>query len=146
MESEQEKELKGALQHIIANPEDDAVRLIYADMLTDRDNPGDADRAEFIRVQINLEIMPEWHPNRRQLDTRAKELFSRNKDRWLEEVPERWRRTSCYTDWRRGFVDGIRMPLRDFLNLGSTMLHEIAESATLNTGQWMIRASKKSTT
>ena len=40
------------LDEIRENPEDDAVRLIYADWLEDRGSPGDADRAEFIRLQI----------------------------------------------------------------------------------------------
>lgn len=40
------------LADIIANPADDAVRLIYADWL---DDGGEHERAEFIRVQIEIE-------------------------------------------------------------------------------------------
>lgn len=45
------------LDAIIAEPEDDALRLIYADWLTDH---GEPERAELIRVQIELEHTPEW--------------------------------------------------------------------------------------
>ena len=41
----------GLLQAILDEPEDDAPRLIYADWLEDN---GEADRAEFIRLQIEL--------------------------------------------------------------------------------------------
>ena len=39
------------LRAICENPEDDTVRLVYADWL---DENGDADRAEFIRVHCEL--------------------------------------------------------------------------------------------
>ena len=39
----------GLLQDILANPDDDAPRLVYADWLEEH---GEADRAEFIRAQI----------------------------------------------------------------------------------------------
>lgn len=38
------------LAAILANPADDTVRLVYADWLDDRGEPGDAERAEFIRL------------------------------------------------------------------------------------------------
>jgi uncharacterized protein (TIGR02996 family) len=39
------------LRAVVANPDDDAPRLVYADWL---DEHGDPDRAEFIRIQIEL--------------------------------------------------------------------------------------------
>ncbi len=42
------------LAAVLANPGDDAPRLIYADHLEERDGPGDAERAEFVRVQVEL--------------------------------------------------------------------------------------------
>jgi uncharacterized protein (TIGR02996 family) len=41
----------GFLKAILDNPDDDAVRLVYADWLEEQGNP---DRAEFIRLQINF--------------------------------------------------------------------------------------------
>ncbi len=42
------------LQAIIETPADDTPRLVYADWLEERGQPGDAERAEFIRVQCEL--------------------------------------------------------------------------------------------
>lgn len=39
---------------VLADPADDLLRLVYADALCDRDDPGDAVRSEFIRVQCRL--------------------------------------------------------------------------------------------
>jgi uncharacterized protein (TIGR02996 family) len=44
----------GLLKSIFDNPDDDTVRLVYADWLDGRDGPGDAEHAEFIRVQVAL--------------------------------------------------------------------------------------------
>lgn len=67
------------LQAICANPEDDTARLVFADWL---DEHGNADRAEFIRVQIRMnaisptgtsipkELLQEWY----ELESRANEL------------------------------------------------------------------------
>jgi uncharacterized protein (TIGR02996 family) len=46
---------------IIANPDDDGARLVYADWLEDN---GDPNRAEFIRAQIRLASWPGWDPER----------------------------------------------------------------------------------
>jgi uncharacterized protein (TIGR02996 family) len=43
------------LAAVIAAPNDDTVRLVYCDALEERDRPGDRERAEFIRVQVELE-------------------------------------------------------------------------------------------
>jgi uncharacterized protein (TIGR02996 family) len=49
-----------ALLHtILANPDDDVARLVYADFLEDG---GDTDRAAFIRQQIDLAKVPAWEP------------------------------------------------------------------------------------
>jgi uncharacterized protein (TIGR02996 family) len=46
------------LADIIAHPADDAPRLILADWLDERGGEGDAERAEFIRVQCALARLP----------------------------------------------------------------------------------------
>jgi len=67
--------LAGLFAHVLAHPEDDTPRLIYADAL---DDAGEHERAEFIRVQIEL-----WRRGRRSRGRRSRdwELFS------LEELP-----------------------------------------------------------
>lgn len=47
------------LAAICAEPDDDTLRLVYADFLEEN---GESDRAEFIRVQIELARTPAWEP------------------------------------------------------------------------------------
>lgn len=42
------------LRAVLARPDDDTPRLAYADWLDDRGQSGDAERAEFIQVQVGL--------------------------------------------------------------------------------------------
>src|SRR5438270_1476016 len=71
------------LMAILADPDADAPRLAYADWLED---DGDADRAEFIRVQCALAAMPDgerkYHPLRR---TEA-HLLKQHRDTWLQPI------------------------------------------------------------
>ncbi len=48
-------DLEALYAAILAQPEEDTPRLIYADALDERGQPGDAARAEFIRVQVELD-------------------------------------------------------------------------------------------
>lgn len=50
---------------VVENPYDDAPRLIYADALDERGNPGDAARAEFVRLQVEQHRLG---PPRLQID------------------------------------------------------------------------------
>ena len=97
-------------QAILANPEDDAVRLVYADWL---DEHGNAARAEFIRVQIRLaQLAPcdlEW-PSLRQ---RELTLLQEHRRTWEAELPELPDDDDegCWLSWgafRRGFIDEVR--------------------------------------
>lgn len=42
------------IRAVLDSPEDDTVRLVYADWLDERAQPGDSVRAEFIRLQIEI--------------------------------------------------------------------------------------------
>jgi uncharacterized protein (TIGR02996 family) len=88
------------LDDIIAHPEDDAPRLIYADWL---DEHGDEARAEFIRVQVALakKRLPAGAGPRRDLQRREKALFRENGPRWAEAYG-RWG-SKDLVHWRRGF-------------------------------------------
>src|SRR4051812_12970586 len=46
-------------QAVCADPDDDTVRLAYADWLEEQ---GEAKHAEFIRTQVRLARAPEWDP------------------------------------------------------------------------------------
>jgi len=60
------------LNAILERPDDDLPRLVYADYL---EETGDAERAEFIRVQLELANSEEDAPNRPWLETREEELL-----------------------------------------------------------------------
>jgi uncharacterized protein (TIGR02996 family) len=94
------------LAAIIARPDDDAPRLIFADWCEEY---GDPDRAAFIRLQIAAAHLPEGSPQRKALDTQARGLFSPDNDCWLGPL----RRLTTNTVHSRGFPEGL------------TVLHEV---------------------
>src|SRR5882724_1925296 len=119
------------LQAILADPDADGPRLVYADWL---EEDGDADRAEFIRVQCALAAMPEgerkYHPLR-QTETR---LLKLHHDIWLQPIrdllapfaapPSGWRgwlqrsapQPVREAEFRRGFVEVLDLDPVAFLH------------------------------
>ena len=85
------------LKAIIANPDDDLPRLVYADYL---DETSAADRAEFIRVQCQLAKLEEHEPLFRELEDREHALLAANEKKWFQS-----QRGLSEWVWRRGFVD-----------------------------------------
>jgi uncharacterized protein (TIGR02996 family) len=82
-----EREAGAFLDDIRRHPDDDAPRLIYADWL---DEHGDAERAEFIRLQCRVAVLPEDDPRREALARREAELLQGNWRRWTEEAFLAW--------------------------------------------------------
>lgn len=90
------------LNAIIADPDDDTARLVYADFI---EEAGEAERAAFIRDQIQLAREPEWGPfatrwRRNDLATQAGDRFRPNlpwADAWNPRFP-----------FRRGFGYSIK--------------------------------------
>src|SRR5262249_58371814 len=66
------------LQDIADDPDDDAVRLIYADWLTEQDDP----RGEFIRVQVQLTGLSPHDPRWPALNQRQLDLLQAHQDEW----------------------------------------------------------------
>jgi uncharacterized protein (TIGR02996 family) len=95
------------LAAILAEPDDDLPRLIYADWLDER---GDPDRAEFIRTQIELARLPVRDPRRRPLAAREAELLDAHGPDWLDP-PE-----DFLANWYfvRGFPE-VGLSVRAFL-------------------------------
>ena len=90
------------LAAIAANPDDDLPRLVYADWL---DENGDPDRAEFIRIQIELAKLPGHDFRRVDLLERERELLVTHRSEWrLPEFPDR------VQVFHRGFVDRVEAP------------------------------------
>ena len=66
------------LQAILAEPDDDAPRLIYADWLEERGDP----RGAFIRLQCALERFGPFDPARPDLEDEASELLYLHEEEW----------------------------------------------------------------
>jgi uncharacterized protein (TIGR02996 family) len=92
------------LQAILANPDEDAPRLIYADWLEEQ---GDTDRAEFIRVQCELAQLSRRDPRRKPLVQREMDLLFRYSAAWWRELPALshlvWR------FWERGCMAAVQV-------------------------------------
>ena len=123
---------------IIANPQDDLTRLIYADYL---DAHGDAERSEFIRVQCELANVPECRfipncekmnnpkvtemfapkycddcRNRIMLQSRDRELLRDNGFAWREigKVSEPGGLFLAQSVFTRGFISSITCSSEDW--------------------------------
>ena len=77
-------EEQGLLADIREHPDDVSLRRIYADWLEDH---GDAARAEFIRVQVELATTDEWDDARPELQRRERELLTAHRGAWLQGLP-----------------------------------------------------------
>jgi uncharacterized protein (TIGR02996 family) len=87
-------------------PDDDVLRLVYADWLEDH---GRCERAELIRVQCALAAGDP--PDRADLERRAHDLLRAHGVEW--SAPFRHLATSW--EYRRGFVEDVRVEARTFL-------------------------------
>src|ERR1700735_2152995 len=92
------------LAEILATPDDDAPRLVFADWLEEH---GDIDRATFIRLQIrqapldgSWQLVPVY-AERNELERQVKELLSRHEEEWLASVPRSLRKGKAV--FHRGF-------------------------------------------
>lgn len=93
---------------ILAAPEDDTPRLVYADWL---DETGQADPAEFIRVQVALARRPTL-----ELQARERALLALHEDEWLApyQMPGGPLRGGAHGQFRRGFIEIVWMTATDF--------------------------------
>src|SRR5262249_57738504 len=70
-------------QAVLADPDSDALRLVYADYIDDHaDGPGSAARAAFIRAQCELAPLPEGIYGRGRLRRTAAKLLYRYSQFW----------------------------------------------------------------
>jgi uncharacterized protein (TIGR02996 family) len=100
-------------QAILADPDDDTPRLVYADWLEEHGDEADRDRAEFIRLQIERARLPEFDPRRPVLKSREQELLDRHGGEWRKELPGWLRSENCW--FRRGFVARVSLTAARFL-------------------------------
>src|SRR5262245_29255941 len=76
------------------NPEDDHAHLVYADWLEEH---GDQPRAELVRAQTGRSRLWWGHPEYDRLFQREKELLEEHKERWLADVPVKFRPRVTFT-------------------------------------------------
>ncbi|HTU91215.1 MAG TPA: TIGR02996 domain-containing protein [Gemmataceae bacterium] len=115
------------IQAIRETPADDAPRLIFADWLEEH---GQADRAEFIRVQCRLARLSDEEPDQPILLPRAEGLLRKHWNEWVgplraivgpwrDRYGERWMGEEYHPDglrrFQRGFVDVLALDAEDFL-------------------------------
>jgi uncharacterized protein (TIGR02996 family) len=115
------------IQAIREAPKDDAPRLIYADWLEEH---GQADRAEFIRVQCQLARLTDERPEQSLLLARAESLLRKHWNEWVEPLRtivglwrdrygEHWLGEEYLADglrrFQRGFVDSLALDAGAFL-------------------------------
>lgn len=104
---------KALLAAIWEHPHDDTVRLAYSDWLQEN---GQAERAEFIRVQVEAANLGYWDDSPRKLallhaEERLKKAFGTT---WRSEVPG----SSRQERFSRGFIlPGRRFSTKAFLRL-----------------------------
>jgi uncharacterized protein (TIGR02996 family) len=113
-EAEAMTEDEAFLQDIVDHPEDDGPRLVYADWLEDH---GDPDRAEFIRVQIELARLEEWDERWDELKQREQRALRGYRQEWLgaaERLVNRW-------EFRRGFLDSAFVRPKDLVAFGEEL-------------------------
>jgi len=103
----------GFLQEVLAAPEADGPRLIYADWLEEQGSP----RGEFIRVQCELDALDPRDPRFLDLQFRNEELLAEFGSQWAAEFQQNVRK-AVYT---RGFIDTITIKARTFLSSGEQL-------------------------
>jgi uncharacterized protein (TIGR02996 family) len=98
------------LRALLAQPDDDTLRLALADWL---DENGDPARAEFVRVQVELARGVEERERRNALEKRQAELLIEHEREWVQPFAEV---LDCkpgeWGGWvfRRGFVEYFHLP------------------------------------
>jgi uncharacterized protein (TIGR02996 family) len=96
----------GFLQAVLEDPDDDGVRLVYADWLEERGEP----RAEFIRADCALARLRAGDPRRPALEGRRRQLLAEHGDAWLGRL----RDLAYGWAFRRGFVEEVTVDARHF--------------------------------
>jgi uncharacterized protein (TIGR02996 family) len=114
------------LRAVLDNPADDSVRLVYADWL---EESGQGERAEFIRVQVELALREftrmagdgasAWHRETQRLRRRERAIMH-GRGRWWSDHGPGDRIT--VTEWRRGFVAEVACACADWLRHGPRLV------------------------
>src|SRR5580692_11368146 len=91
---------------VIANRDDDAPRLIYADWL---DENGQSDRAAFIRAQVEAARAEPFSSEALEAESRADRLLEQHRRKWTRHLGE-----SVIEEpgFHRGFIEHVSVELK----------------------------------
>jgi len=111
------------LQDIVAHPEDNSLRLIYADWLDEQGDP----RAGFLRLEAEFTALPETDKRKKQLRKRLRKLQQGLPPDWLArldrtniencsvrfefECPKRWEKLQVTGDEKVRYCETCRKPV-----------------------------------
>jgi uncharacterized protein (TIGR02996 family) len=119
---------------ILLQPEEDSYRLIYADWLEEN---GEPERAEFIRVSMELANCPSEDITKREVELhkRQERLLTGRPIDWVKEfnlikwVDDGMGNSRSPYSFKRGFVYKIELPLSSFLEHAEAIFthHPITE-------------------
>src|SRR5262245_60724010 len=104
------------LAAIREQPGDDLARMAYADWLEEN---GDPDRAQFIRLQLQLD-QPARSPRAGELALEADGLLAGHERRWLGE----WADLLVNWSFRRGLLDSVTLEPEVFLTRGAELFED----------------------
>ena len=106
------------LQEIFADREDDTPRRVFADWLLDHHDPVRQARGEFIHLQCDLARRVAGSPRPVELLRRERELLWEHGGAWGGLA-----RFGCVCwEYRRGFVEGVGLPVTAFLANAAALL------------------------
>lgn len=125
------------LAPILANPADDAPRLAYAKWLKAN---GQADRADFIKVQCNRAVKDPYDPAQERLAKKEKSLLRKHETEWLAELPE-WARRGA--KFRRGLVAVVGVDFETFAKRAAELVAVTPiEGIELSSGGVTVKGTK----
>ncbi|MBP3960723.1 TIGR02996 domain-containing protein [Gemmata sp. G18] len=102
------------LAAIIADPEEDTPRLMFADWLKEN---GDPDRGEFIRLQVEAAHAEPFSPCARESEAAAQKLLDRFREEWTQPVAER----IIGYRFARGFIEHVGVNAATFARDASAL-------------------------
>lgn len=88
---------------ILADPDDDVPRLVFADWLEEN---GQDEWAEYIRVQIECESLSKSDPRHKELSRKGRRILNKHKELWL--LPFQELLPGCLVKFERGFVSIVK--------------------------------------
>lgn len=130
------------LEEILAQRDEDAPRLIYADWLLDQPCPVRVARGEFIHLQCQaVRALRAGTRPRMQLQ-RERSLLEQHGREWGRP----FQRLGCQCwEYRRGFVEGVGLPLSAFLEHGAALVRATPlRELKLSESRWRIGALAES--